>query len=60
MAEPAEAAVPAGPSPSRKDYRRLPAPVRLEDTVTSQEAAPPPGPQEATDSERAFMLRYAN
>jgi hypothetical protein len=60
MAEPDEGDGPAGPAAPGSAYRRLPARVRLEDTVASQEATPPPGPDEATDSERAFMLRYAN
>ncbi|MEV7431197.1 hypothetical protein AB0N29_16400 [Nocardioides sp. NPDC092400] len=39
-------------------YRRLPAPVRLEDTVTSQQTAVPPDSPPEKDPERDFMLRY--
>ncbi len=41
------------------DYRHLPEPIRLEDTVTSQETEPPPDPVGGREPERDFMLRYA-
>jgi hypothetical protein len=40
-------------------FSQLPKPVRLEDTVSTQEASPRPGVDESGDSERDFMLRYA-
>jgi hypothetical protein len=43
----------------RRDYRRLPDPVRLEDTIATQDAGPPPDPEGGQDPERDFMLRYA-
>jgi hypothetical protein len=42
-----------------RDYRQLPAPVRLQDTVTSIEADPPPDFLAGRDPERDFMLRYS-
>lgn len=39
-------------------YRRLPEPVRLEDTVTSQQTVVPPDSPPEKDPERDFMLRY--
>ena len=40
-------------------YRHLPAPVRLEDTITSTDPDAPPDPTCGRDTERDFMLRYA-
>ncbi len=40
-------------------FSQLPKPVRLEDTVATQEASPHPGVDESRDPERDFMLRYA-
>jgi hypothetical protein len=40
-------------------FDHLPKPVRLEDTVTTQEGSPRPGIDETRDPERDFMLRYA-
>jgi hypothetical protein len=40
-------------------FSHLPKPVRLEDTVATQEASPHPGVDESRDPERDFMLRYA-
>ena len=40
-------------------YRHLPAPVRLEDTITSADPDAPPDPTCGRDTERDFMLRYA-
>jgi len=47
-----------GPSAEGR-FSKLPKPVRLEDTVATQEASPRPGADESGDSERDFMLRYA-
>ncbi|CAN5440875.1 hypothetical protein BH10ACT10_BH10ACT10_17730 [soil metagenome] len=43
----------------RDRYRRLPAPIRLEDTVATQDAEPVPDPEGGQDTETRFMLRYA-
>lgn len=40
--------------------RRLPEPVRLEDTVAVHDAAPVPDPHAGQDTERDFMLRYSS
>lgn len=40
-------------------YRKLPQPVRVEDTIASQEATPAPDPDGGRDPERDFMLRNA-
>jgi hypothetical protein len=40
-------------------YSRLPEPVRLEDTITSQQAAEPPDPAAGQDPQRDFLLRNA-
>ncbi len=44
---------------ARSRFRRLPDPVRLEDTVETKEATPAPDPAGGRDGERDFMLRYA-
>jgi hypothetical protein len=41
-------------------YRRLPEPIRVEDTVAIHDADPPPDPTGGRDPETDFMLRYAN
>ena len=40
-------------------WKRLPAPVRLEDTRAMHDAAPVPDPLAGRDTERDFMLRFA-
>jgi len=40
-------------------FRRLPAPVRLEDTITSQDVVPVPDPEGGRNTEQDFLLRYA-
>jgi hypothetical protein len=40
------------------DYRHLPEPVRLEDTVAEQEVRPVPDPDGGKDPEQIFLLRY--
>lgn len=42
-----------------QDYRRLPAPIRLEDTVATTDTDPVPDPDGGRDPQRDFMLRYA-
>ena len=41
------------------DFTHLPEPVRLADTVTSQEVEPAPDPQGGRDTETEFLLRNA-
>jgi hypothetical protein len=41
------------------DYQHLPQPVRVEDTISTKEAAPVADPEAGRDTERDFMLRYA-
>ncbi|MCX6396157.1 MAG: hypothetical protein NTV23_06700 [Propionibacteriales bacterium] len=41
------------------DYTRLPAPVRLEDTVAEVETRPVPDPEGGTNPETAFLIRNA-
>ena len=43
----------------RPDYRHLPEPVRLEDTVAEHETRPVPDPDGGKDPEQIFFLRYA-
>ncbi|MDP9319348.1 MAG: heme biosynthesis protein HemY [Actinomycetota bacterium] len=51
---------PSEPYPTKGGrYDRLPKPVRIEDTVATQEASPRPEPNMGRDPERDFMLRYA-
>jgi hypothetical protein len=40
-------------------WKRLPEPIKLEDTREIHEAAPVPDPQAGRDTERDFMLRWA-
>ena len=39
-------------------FAKLPEPIRLEDTITSQDVEPVPDPEAGTDSDRAFLIRY--
>ncbi|GAA3517497.1 hypothetical protein GCM10022234_11100 [Aeromicrobium panaciterrae] len=39
-------------------FKKLPEPVKLEDTVTSQDMEPVPDPEGGIDTDRAFLLRY--
>jgi hypothetical protein len=48
-----------GESNAPDRFRTLPERIRLEDTITSQEAETPPDPTMGRDIERDFMLRYA-
>ncbi len=43
----------------REGFRHLPEPVRLEDTITSQDTEPAPDPDGGRNPERDFLLRYA-
>ena len=52
----AEHSNPTPPDPDR--FKHLPAPVRLQDTVTSQETNPVPDPEGGRDTDTDFMLRY--
>jgi hypothetical protein len=45
--------------PGASAYRRLPDPVRLEDTVAVMDASPVPDPTRGRDTETEFLLRYA-
>jgi hypothetical protein len=50
---------PAEPPPAeRPDYRHLPEPVDLDDTIASHETDPAPDPEGGRNTERDFMLRY--
>ena len=40
-------------------YRHLPEPVKLEDTIASQETEPARDPEGGRDTDRDFMIRYA-
>ena len=40
------------------DYRSLPEPVRLEDTIAEHETRPVPDPNGNLDPELIFLLRY--
>lgn len=39
-------------------FAKLPEPVRLDDTVTSQDVQSPPDPEGGRDTDRDFLLRY--
>lgn len=45
-----------GSDPHR--FRRLPAPIRLEDTVAEHDTRPVPDPEAGRDTGRDFLLRY--
>ncbi|WP_183407116.1 hypothetical protein [Nocardioides marmorisolisilvae] len=51
MAEPTEPR-------TRPDYRHLPEPVRLEDTIAEQETRPVPDPDGDINPDTAFLIRY--
>lgn len=44
---------------SPTDFRHLPEPVRLEDTIAQVASTPPPDPQMGRDTETEFVLRHA-
>jgi hypothetical protein len=44
---------------SARDYRHLPAPVRVEDTLATTDAEPVPDPEAGRDTDRDFLLRYS-
>jgi hypothetical protein len=46
------------PAEERPDFRHLPQPVALDDTIATHETDPPPDPEGGRDPERDFMLRY--
>ena len=46
-------------SQKRLDYRELPEPIRLEDTIATQETRDAPDPVMGRDTETEFMLRNA-
>ena len=39
-------------------FKKLPEPVRLEDTITSQDMEPVPDPEGGLDTDRQFLIRY--
>ena len=39
-------------------FSALPARVRLQDTITSQETQPVPDPEGGRDTDRDFLIRY--
>ncbi|WP_332642312.1 hypothetical protein [Aeromicrobium sp.] len=39
-------------------FKHLPEPVKLEDTITSQDVEPVPDPEGGMDTDRAFLIRY--
>lgn len=50
---------PAGPATrSSARFSRLPADVRLEDTVAIQPTRPAPDPEAGRDTDRDFLFRY--
>lgn len=58
MAETDTTPQPADGHRPRTEFRRLPEPVRPEDTVTSQDTAALPDPEAGRDTDRDFLLRY--
>jgi len=44
--------------PGSERFSKLPEPVRLEDTVTSQDTDPVPDPERGRDTNRDFLVRY--
>ena len=46
------------PAEPRPDYRRLPEPIDLDETIATHETDPPPDPAGGRDPDRDFMLRY--
>lgn len=39
-------------------YRRLPEPIRLEDTITSQDVVEAPDPRMGRDTETEWLLKF--
>ena len=42
----------------RERFKQLPEPVKLEDTITSQDVEPVPDPEGGRDTDRDFLIRY--
>lgn len=49
----------SGPEEGSERYKRLPAPIKLEDTVESQETEPARDPDGGRNPDRDFMIRYS-
>ena len=39
-------------------FRHLPEPIKLEDTIATQDTGAPPDPEGGRDTDRDFLLRY--
>ena len=39
-------------------FKKLPEPVKLEDTIASQDVEPVPDPEGGLDTDRQFLIRY--
>jgi len=46
------------PQHDAKDFRSLPEPIRLEDTVSAQEVREAPDPAMGRDADTEWLLRY--
>jgi hypothetical protein len=44
--------------PQSNRFRKLPARIRLEDTVTTCDVEPVPDPERGHDTDRDFLIRY--
>ena len=44
---------------SGRDFATLPEPIKLEDTIASQEARDASDPEGGRDTDRDFLLRYS-
>jgi hypothetical protein len=44
---------------TKSRFAKLPEPVDLDDTVTTQDTASAPDPEAGRDTDRDFLLRYA-
>lgn len=55
--EPVETSAAYAGEVTREDYRHLPEPVRLEDTVAEVDVRPVPDPDNGIDPDSLFLLR---
>ena len=46
------------PQTQQSRFAKLPAPVRIDDTVTTQDVQSPSDPESGRDTDRDFLLRY--
>jgi hypothetical protein len=50
---------PEQPEPGTQRFKKLPEPIKLEDTVETKETRDARDPEDGRDTDRDFMIRYS-